>query len=58
MYRSFSDGYRWSDLYKKPWLVVKYLPAKDGGWMDTLLDLFLPVIGASLTALLRLCHEL
>ena len=53
MYRSFSDGYRWSDLYGEPWIVLRYLPAKKGGWIDTLLDLLLPVIGASLTALLR-----
>ena len=53
IYRSFSDGYRWSDLYGEPWIVLRYLPAKKGGWIDTLLDLLLPVIGASIAASLR-----
>jgi len=48
MYRSFRDGYRWVDLYRRPWVVVKYLPARRGGLFDTLLDLALPVAGALL----------
>lgn len=52
-YRSFSEGYRWKDVYSKPWAVLKYLPAKDGGWIDTVLDLLLPLIGASLVAYLK-----
>ena len=53
MYRSFSDGYKWNDLYRKPWIVFGYLPAKRGGWVDTLLDLTSAIAGAVLTAFLR-----
>ena len=52
-YRSFSDGYRWRDIYSRPWMALKYLSAKRGGWVDTLLDLLFPVFGASIVALLR-----
>jgi hypothetical protein len=39
-YRSFRDGYRWDDLYKKPFILVRYLKIK-----DTVLDLLSYVIG-------------
>jgi len=39
-YRSFRDGYRWDDLYKKPFVLVRYLKIK-----DTVLDLLSYVIG-------------
>jgi hypothetical protein len=39
-YRSFRDGYRWDDLYKKPFILVHYLKIK-----DTALDLLSYVMG-------------
>lgn len=53
-YRSFSHGYKWNDLYSKPWIIIKYLPAIKGGLIDTLLDLIFPVLGALSVNLLRI----
>jgi len=45
-YRSFSDGYKWKDLYKNPFVLVKYLKAKKGGYFDTVLDVAFTLIGS------------
>jgi hypothetical protein len=39
-YRSFRDGYKWDDLYKKLFTLVCYLKVK-----DTVLDLLSYVVG-------------
>jgi len=52
MYRSFGHGYRWSDLYRQPLIVLRYLPAYKGGWVDTVMDVLVPVCAATLVHLL------
>jgi hypothetical protein len=46
-YRSFRDGYRWEDVYRKPVILVNYLKLR-----DTVLDLVSYVVGVVLALFL------
>jgi len=47
-YRSFTRGYKWADLWSKPWILLNYLHPK-----DTLLDLITYLLGALVGYLMR-----
>ncbi len=51
-YRSFSKGYHWSDLWKNPLIILKFLKADDGGYVDTVIDVLVTLAGATISVIL------
>lgn len=47
-YRSFKDSYRWNDLYKKPFLLLRYLKVK-----DTAIDLLSYIAGILIALIIK-----